>query len=201
MIEERPDWNQRYVDRDTPWDSQIPSRELDRVLDEGRIPVGRALELGCGAGTNAVFLAQRGFNVTAIDLSPLALEQARERASAAGVDVHFIEADITRVLIERASFDFIFDRGCYHCVRRIDLAGFLKVVEHYTRPGSRWLTLTGNANETGDPDKGPPRLTEQEIRTDLGGLFDFEFVREIHFEDKGHIDGPLGWSCLMTRKG
>jgi SAM-dependent methyltransferase len=201
MIEQCPDWNQRYLEQNTPWDSQIPSRELARVLDEGRIPVGPALELGCGTGTNAVFLAQRGFNVTAVDVSSLALEQARQRAGEAGVDVQFIEADINRVQLDRPSFDFVFDRGCYHCVRRNDLPGLLEVIKRYTRPGSKWLTLTGNANEAHDPDKGPPRLTEQEIRTDLGGLFDFDFIREIRFEDKGHVDGPLGWSCLMTRKG
>ncbi len=201
MIEKRPDWNTRYRDGDTPWDSQIRSRELARVLDEGRIAVGRALELGCGTGTNAVFLAQRGFEVTAIDLSPLALAQASRRATEAGVNVQFVETDVFRLNVELPPFDFIFDRGCYHCVRRVDLPGFLKTVERLTRPGSKWLTLTGNANEKSDPDVGPPRLYEHEIRADLGGLFDFDFIREIRFEDKGGTDGPLGWSCLMTRKG
>jgi hypothetical protein len=97
-----------------------------------------------------------------------------------------------------APFDFVFDRGCYHCGRRVDLAGFLRALASLTRPGSKYLVLTGNANEQSD--EGPPRLHEHEIRADLEGLFAVDFMREIRFEDVGGADGPLGWSCLLTRR-
>ena len=181
-----------------PWDSGLRSRELARVLDSGLVSPGRAVELGCGTGTNSVYLAQRGFEVTALDCSPLALERAKQRAAQAGVSVDFVLADLCQFEKVLPPFDFVFDRGCYHCARRIDLAGFLKTLASLTRPGSRYLVLTGNANEQSD--EGPPRLHEHEIRADFEALFAIEFVREIRFEDAGGIDGPLGWSCLMTRR-
>src|SRR3954463_4819979 len=89
-----PKWNRRYAENDTPWDMRIPSRELTRVLDNGLIRGRTALELGCGTGTNAIFLAERGFQVTAVDGAALAIEQARRLADARNVAVEWIEADV-----------------------------------------------------------------------------------------------------------
>src|SRR5262249_51359976 len=89
-------WDERYAKGETPWDTGQPSSELRRVLPEISLRPCRALELGCGSGTNAVWLAQQGFDVTAIDLSPLAVERARRRAEAAGARVRFLVADVLR---------------------------------------------------------------------------------------------------------
>jgi SAM-dependent methyltransferase len=193
------DWQNRYLSGDTPWDSGLPSRELQRVLVERKLTPGRALELGCGTGTNAVFLARQGFHVTAVDCAPLALERARSRAAAAGVTIDWHEADVQDFGAGLAPFDFIFDRGCYHCCRRVDLAGYLATLQNVTRQGSVYLSLTGNANE--QTEQGPPRVTDVEIRTELGGLFEIEQLRAFRFLDPGGVDGPLGWSCLMVRRG
>jgi SAM-dependent methyltransferase len=72
-------WNQRYEKGDTPWDTGQPSSELQRVVAELALRPCRALELGCGTGANAVWLAQQGFDVTALDLSNWAVERARQR--------------------------------------------------------------------------------------------------------------------------
>ena len=72
-------WNERYEKDNTPWETGQPSSELQRVLAEFPIRPCRAVELGCGTGANAVWLAQQGFEVTALDLSPLAIARARNR--------------------------------------------------------------------------------------------------------------------------
>ena len=72
------DWNEHYISRQTPWDSGVPSKELIRVLDTEKITPCRAGELGCGTGTNSIYLATRGFDTTGFDCSPAALEE-RER--------------------------------------------------------------------------------------------------------------------------
>ena len=192
------DWDARYLSGQMPWDSALVSRELKTVLDASNITPCRAIELGCGTGTNAVFLAQCGFQVTAVDCSAPALVQAREKAQQAGVQVDWIEADVQHFGSHLEPFDFVFDRGCYHCCRRVDLAGYHATLKNVTRPGSRFLCLTGNANE--QTEHGPPRVTEDEIRRELGALFDVEFIREFRFQDAGEIEGPLGWSCLLVRK-
>lgn len=198
MSETTQQWNERYVERDTPWDTGAPSRELIRVLDEHKIAPCRALEVGCGTGTNAVYLASRGFEVTAVDCAPQALRLAREKAEQQGVTVDFVEQDVCMFGEGREPFDFVFDRGCYHAVRRTDVDGFLGMLSRVTRPGSRFLALVGNANE--QTETGPPRLTEEEIRRDLDPLFRIDALREFRFEDPGGTEGPLAWSCLMARR-
>ena len=192
-------WDERYKTGELPWNSNIRSRELARVLDECKIAPGRAVELGSGTGTNAVFLAEKGFDVTALDVSPMAIELAQKRAEAAGVDVKFFNADLADMKLDLKPFDFIFDRGCFHCVRRENLDGFRETLKKLSKPGTRYLVLTGNANEQNEHE-GPPRLHEHEIRQDLEDLFEIEFIREMRFEDAGGVEGPLGWSCLLTRR-
>jgi methyl halide transferase len=191
------DWDKHYVDGTLPWDSGRPSKELMRVLDEESIPRGRAAELGCGTGTNAIYLASRGFDVTAFDVSPAAVAVARKKA-AAGATVRFVEADLCRFTLDVPPFDFVFDRGCYHAVRRVDLPGFIATLKKLTRPGSRFLLLAGNAREPHDP--GPPVVSDREIRGELEPLFEIQFLREFRFDVPEPPEGFLAWSCLMTRR-
>src|SRR5437868_14089651 len=115
---EHMDWNNRYRDGDLPWDTGLPSSELQGVVSRNTIQPCRALEIGCGTGTNSVWLAQQGFEVTGIDLAPLAVERAEKRAQSAGVQVHFMAADVLDLADLDGPFAFFFDRGCYHAVRR-----------------------------------------------------------------------------------
>lgn len=193
-----PKWNRRYAAGDTPWDMRIPSRELTRVLDAGLIRGHTVLELGCGTGTNAVFLAERGFSVVGIDGAPLAIEQAQKLATAHHVSVEWIVGDVGGLFPLQGTFDFVFDRGCFHCVRLANRDGYLSNLKRHTHPGSQYLVLTGNANEVREG--GPPRLTEQELRSDLEPLFVINELRPFQFDDPDAATGPLGWSCLATRQ-
>ncbi|HID22055.1 MAG TPA: class I SAM-dependent methyltransferase, partial [Planctomycetaceae bacterium] len=91
------DWEERYRTGQTPWDTGQPSTELQRILKEYQIGPGRTLELGCGTGTNAVFLAERGFAVTACDVSERAIRLARQRADRANVAVRFLTCDLLKL--------------------------------------------------------------------------------------------------------
>src|SRR5438046_3594526 len=122
-------WDNRYREGDSPWDTGRPSSELQRLLQEENVRPCRALELGCGTGTNAVWLAQQGYDVTAVDLAPLALERAEVRAKAAGVKVRFVAADVLDPPDLGGPFPFFFDRGCYHVVRRVDVGRYLQTLE------------------------------------------------------------------------
>jgi len=192
------DWDDQYRRGNLPWDTRRPSAELVRVLDEGFAPAGRAVELGCGTGTNAIYLAQRGFRVTAIDLSPTAIDQARQRAQTAGVRVDFYALDVTTPP-DAEPFDFVFDRGCYHCVRRENLVGYQKAVDRLTRAGSRLLLLAGNPHED-HAEQGPPRVHEQELRAEFAPWFDIQWMRAFRFEDPDGSPGPLAWSVGMVRR-
>ena len=202
-------WDQRYLSGDAPWNSGLVSRELIRVLQEESVAPCRAVELGCGTGTNAVHLAQQGFEVLALDCSAVAIERARQRAVEASVSMTLAVSDLCRVPDLRAALgdaaggyerqcSFLFDRGCYHCARRTNLPGFLETVEWLAAPNARLLMLCGNADESAE--HGPPKVTEAEIRTEWDSLFDVNWIRPFRFEDRGGVPGPLGWACWMTRR-
>lgn len=202
-------WDRRYLTGDAPWNSGLVSRELIRVLQEEQITPCRVAELGCGTGINAVHLARQGFDVLAVDCSTVAIERARMLAREAGSSVRFAVSDLCRLpdLREALGEDatayerqcsFLFDRGCYHCARRVDVAGYLETVEWLAAPNAQMLLLCGNAHET--VQHGPPKLTEAEIRADWSGLFEINWLREFRFEDRGGVPGPLGWTCWMTRR-
>lgn len=204
MPPESRNWNERYATKDTPWDSGKPSVELHRVLTDHQIPPGDALELGCGTGTNAIYLAQRGFRVTGVDISPIAIQQANEKIRMLGISIHFLTADLLDLPDLGRTFPFIFDRGVYHCIRETGLAKLLTTLEKVSAPGSLYLLLAGNANETAPPDKGPPRVRADQICTEIGGLFDLVQLREFKFDGvviEGQPFSPLGWSALWRRKG
>ena len=201
---ERTDWNQRYIDSDTPWDSGLPSEELKRFLDSGLVKPCRALELGCGTGTNAVFLAQSGFQVTAADLSEVALKQARDKSEKAGVSIEFLQADVTKLPHDVAPFRFVFDRGTYHIVRSENMMGFQKMLARLVEPGGYYFVLAGNINENAPPDKGPPRVSASDLCKELEfDSFDLVSLEEAHFHGI-KIDGadfkPLAWKAVFRRR-
>lgn len=196
-------WNDRYSTKDTPWDSGEASHELQRVLEQGLIRPCRALELGCGTGTNAIFLAQQKFDVTAFDLSTLAIEQAKAKAVRGRLNVRFEAGDILHLPDLGKPFGFVFDRGVYHHLRNVDLFGFLKTLDRVTQPGSLYFTLARNANEPQGEDGGPPQAHAHDLCKELAPLFDLVQLREFKFFGvvvQGHAITPLGWSALWRRR-
>jgi len=87
----RADWDRRYAESGLLWSAQ-PNRFL--VSEVSDLPPGRALDLACGEGRNAVWLARHGWQVTGVDFSEVAIAKAREQARAAGVDVEWLVADL-----------------------------------------------------------------------------------------------------------
>ena len=189
-------WNRQYRAGRLPWDTGRPSTELRQVV--AGIKPCRAIEFGCGRGTNAVWLARQGFDVTAVDLSRRAIHGARQRAAAAGVHVRFLVADLTEAWKLGGPFAFFFDRGCYHAVRRIDAGPYLQLVERITAPGAVGLVLTGNAKEPHDP--GPPVVTEEELRREWGQGFDVVRLREFRFDATYGDEAFLAWSCWLRKR-
>jgi SAM-dependent methyltransferase len=191
------DWDAMYR-RGTPaWETGGPAGELVRVLDEGLIPPGTALEVGCGTGADAVCLAQHGFEVTAVEASPQAIERARHRARLEAAAVCFLLADVFEFVKTAEPFDLVYDAGFYHFIREDHLARYLDLLWRTTRPGSFYFALIGATGE--EAEGGPPQVSEDQIRLELGRLFEFVHLRPFQFESPNRPQGYLGWSCLMKR--
>jgi SAM-dependent methyltransferase len=101
---DRDDWNRRYAGNELLWTAQ-PNRFL--VAETGRLPAGRALDLACGEGRNAVWLAERGWTVVGVDFADVALEKARLLAEARGVACEWVHADLSEYVPERGAFDLV----------------------------------------------------------------------------------------------
>ena len=97
-------WNRRYGDRELVWTSE-PNRFL--VAEAVALPAGRALDLACGEGRNAVWLAEQGWRVTGVDFSEVGLEKARALAQARGVRAEWVAADLLRYTPEPQAFDLV----------------------------------------------------------------------------------------------
>jgi SAM-dependent methyltransferase len=127
------------------WDTGEPRAELKELV-EGR-PPGRALDLGCGTGTNAVFLAKQGWEVVGVDFVPEAVEAARKRALASGVSVSFVVGDVAQ--LRRTGvvgpFDLVVDVGCYHALPESLRDAYEAGVASVSGPGSDFY-LSGISN-------------------------------------------------------
>jgi hypothetical protein len=117
------------------------------------------------------------------------------------VAVRFLVGDVLAPPKIEDKFSFFFDRGCYHAVRRTDVNGYLRTLDELTAPGAMGLILTGNAKEPSPPGQGPPVVSEEEIRAELGRLFEIKQLREFRFDSPpGRSESFLAWSCLVRKR-
>lgn len=145
--------------RRPPWDSGITPPELREFIQKH--PAGRALDLGCGTGTNTLALAEAGWQVTGVDFVPRALQQARRKAQAAGVTVTFLQEDVSRLSQAQGPFDLALDIGCFHGLPATQRESYLQNLQRILAPDGHWLLYLMRKEKEEDPGPG---LTESEIQ-------------------------------------
>jgi SAM-dependent methyltransferase len=159
-------WDRFYRQRDrpVPFFTDAPDEHLWQAVQQGWVPPGRALDLGCGQGRNAIFLARQGFAVQAVDLSGEALGQAREKARAAGVSVTWTEASVFDLALAPGGVDLVCDSGCFHHLPPHRRADYVALVSQALKPGG-WLALACFRPEGGSG------LSDEQVyqRRSLGG--------------------------------
>lgn len=125
--------------RRPPWDTGITPPELMALI--AARPPGRALDLGCGTGTNAITLARSGWQATGVDFIPKAASAARRKAKTAGVSVDFYTADVTRLPAEilREAYDLVLDIGCFHSLDAPGKERYLEQLPRLLNTGGTYL--------------------------------------------------------------
>jgi SAM-dependent methyltransferase len=120
-----------------PWDTGIPAPELVRAIAQR--PAGRALDLGCGTGTNVRYLAEHGWQAAGLDFAPDAVARARRKC--AGLPVTLLVADVTRLasLALPGPFDLALDMGCFHALDETGRRAYAAGLAHWLRPGGIFL--------------------------------------------------------------
>ena len=151
-----------------PWDTKAPKENVI-AWQEGGWVHGDVLDIGCGLGDNAIYLAQQGFNVTGLDLSPTALITAERRAKDAGVTVKFAVTDSTKLEGYTDAFDTVVDSGMFHCLDDDAKGSYAGAAHRATRPGATLLlSCFSDANPPGE-EWPRPVVSEQTLRDVLGG--------------------------------
>jgi len=176
------DFEASYRRGDAPWDIGGPQPELVGLAEAGRI-TGSVLDIGCGTGENALYLAGRGHPVFGLDGSATAIEQARRKAAARGLPVQFHLWDALELGRLRKSFETVIDVGLFHVFADQDRRRYAESLAEVTSPGSDLFILGWSTEEP--PGPGPRRVDEHEIRDAFRSLFATMEVRPARFERLG----------------
>ncbi|CAG0932271.1 cobalt-precorrin-6B (C15)-methyltransferase [Thermoflexales bacterium] len=145
-------WDLLYLFKKTPWDTGVTPPEIASVIESGKVPIGRALDLGCGTGTNAIYLAQHGFAVIGIDVSrrAIALAKRKVRSAQLGDRVRLERDDVTLMRryavshsTEQSPFsggiDFAYDIGCFHNLKPEARQRYVAALTAVLKPGAIYM--------------------------------------------------------------
>ncbi|MFE6091611.1 class I SAM-dependent methyltransferase [Streptomyces massasporeus] len=212
-------WDDFYTDRSRPVPFFVarPDENLVSAVERGVLSGGRALDLGCGPGRNALYLAERGFDVDAVDLSSTAVDWARERARATGTEnVRFHQGDAFALAGGDLTgpYDLVYDSGCFHHLPPHRRVSYLALLEQLLAPGGLFgLTCFaagtgGMGSELSDTDfyregaglRGGLAYTPGALRAIFSGLTELELRRmRDEPEDSERFGKSFLWTALFRR--
>jgi len=179
--EEFSDWETYYKNNEVtkmPWYDKNLDHDLENEIKTRNVSSGRFLDLGTGPGTQAIQLAKQGFDVTATDLSENAILKAKNLSN----EVNFVKDDFMNSTLQDNEFNFIFDRGCFHVFDIPQRATYVKQIKRILNKNGILFLKCMSIDEKDLPaDKGPHRLSKQEIRDVFSNDFEIEIIRDTFF--------------------
>lgn len=167
-----PSWWDLAYCSGPPWDSDLPADELIELVESGRVKPSRVLDIGCGTGSNVLYLAEKGFDASGVDISRVAIRKAIAKARERGLKCSFNVLDFTEpqaVAKIFSTFNIILDVGCFHSLSPQDRDAYVDSLNLVSHPGSLyllWCFLRGPRWSY-----GPPGVGEREVDRKLSNLF------------------------------
>jgi cyclopropane fatty-acyl-phospholipid synthase-like methyltransferase len=153
------------------WDTGVTPPEVVEQIERGDLTPGRALDLGCGTGTNCIYLARHGWEAVGVDFSALAIRRARRKARRAGVDCRFYQADVTDLAFLTGPFDLALDIGCLHSVPPEGWARYAAGLARLVRPGGHYMLYAFTPRSDRSKSRG---LAPEEVRRRFAPAFAVE---------------------------
>jgi ubiquinone/menaquinone biosynthesis C-methylase UbiE len=186
-----PDWNNLYSSQNVetmPWYNENLDSDLQEELERRKISKGRILDLGTGPATQAVQLAKRGLQVTGSDVSEAAINRARKVYVHNNKDkeICFIVDDILNSKIKDKSFDYVFDRGCFHILPIQKRPVYIKEINRIL--DNRGILFLKCFSVKEPRQEGPYKFSEDEIKQLFGNDFVIISVKDTVYQ--GRLD-PL----------
>jgi SAM-dependent methyltransferase len=192
-----------------PWNNEQPPELLMELVKSGQVKPDRALDLGCGLGNYAIWLAGLGFEVVGVDGSPTAIKIAKQNANKKEVRCRFLVADLTGDWPDLGGqFDFVYDWGLLHHIPHEQRQTYVQNVHRVLKPKGKYASLCFNEKDTAFEGKEKIRNThlgtavylssEDELRKLFGRLFEIIDFRVLEIAGKSmtHIFNY----CFMQKK-
>ena len=190
-----------YATPRAPWDIGRPQRAFVEAAEAIR---GRVIDIGCGTGDLALWLAEQGRTVTGVDFLEKPLEASRQKAGERGLSVNFLQMDAVAVGEIPERFDAVTDCGLFHTFDDVGRSAYVGALRRLLEPGSRVFLLCFADSEPGT--HGPRRISERELREAFAAGWEVEAIEPARFEVVPGIPGaefgPGGaqaWFAVIRR--
>ena len=181
-----------------PWDIGRPQPAFVELVHAGEIQAGEVLDVGCGTGENALFLAQNGFLVTGVDLVRQAIQEAKAKAVERGVKVDFRIANALSLDFKDGQFGNVVDSGLFHTFSDTDRRVFAAEIARILGGSGNYFMLCFSDKEpTGWG--GPRRVTQREIEATFSPLFKINYIRDALFATRIHDNGGRAYLTSATK--
>ena len=190
-------WDNAY--RTTPpWDIGRAQPAFIDLIRNHELNPGRVLDVGCGTGENAIFLAQNGHSVTGVDLVQDAIRTAKAKAASRNVKVEFRNGNALALEFEKGEFDNVTDSGLFHTFQDPDRSVFAREIARVLREGGKYFMLCFSEKEPTDWG-GPRRVTRREIEETFSPRFKINYIRDSSFATRIHDKGGMAYLTSATR--
>jgi ubiquinone/menaquinone biosynthesis C-methylase UbiE len=192
-------WDDAY--RTTPpWDIGRPQPAFVELVRNRELNPGRVLDVGCGTGENAIFLAQNGYSVIGVDVVQDAIRTAKGKVTSRKVKVEFRIGNALALEFEDGKFDNVTDSGLFHTFQDPERTVFAREIARVLPEGGKYFMLCFSEKEPTDWG-GPRRVTRREIEETFSPHFKINYIRDSSFATRIHNEGGKAYLTSATRLG